>query len=56
MHPLQRAQIAHLKANKTLIEISNKYADFVNVFSSKLVVKLSKHMGINNHAIEFVND
>ena len=56
MHPLKRAQIAHLKANKAFIKVFSKYADFANVFSSKLAAKLSEHIRINNHAIELVND
>ena len=35
-----RAQIAFLKANKTLISVSLKYADFANVFSTNLSAEL----------------
>ena len=55
VHPSKRAQIAHLKADKASTEVSSKYIDFVEVFSSKLVTELLKH-GINNHIIEFVDD
>ncbi len=37
---------------KLLLKISSKYADFANVFSPKLAIKLSKHTKIKNHAIE----
>ena len=56
IYPLKKAQIAHLKANKAFIKISNKYVDFVDVFSPKLVTKLPKHTGINNYTIELVNN
>ena len=41
VYPLNKAQIAHLKADKVLIKVSSKYADFVNIFSSKLTVRLN---------------
>ena len=56
MHPLKRAQIAHLKAVEAPIKVSSKYADFTDVFSPKLVVKPPKHMGINNHVIKLVDN
>ena len=56
MHPLKKAQIAHLKANKTLIKVPNKYADFVDVFLPKLATKLLEYTRINNPAIELVDD
>ena len=34
----------------------SKYADFINIFSSKLAVEFSEHIRINNHAIELVDD
>ncbi len=37
------------------MEIPNKYADFVNIFSPKLTTELPKHTSINNHAIELVD-
>ncbi len=54
MHPLKRAQIAYLKANKAFIEIPSKYTDFVDIFLSKLATKLPKYMEINDHFIKFV--
>ncbi len=56
MHPLRRAQIAHLKADEAPTEVASEYADFVDVFSPKLAVELSEHTGINDHAIELVDD
>ena len=56
VHLSKKAQIAHLKADKVLIKVLSKYADFVNIFSLKLAAELLEHMGINNHAIELVDD
>ena len=42
--------------DKALIKIPSKYADFANVFLLKLVINLFKHIRINNHAIELVDD
>ncbi len=56
MHPSRKAQIAHLKVDKTPSEVSSKYVDFIDVFSSKLTAELPKHTGINDHAIELVDD
>ena len=33
-----------------------KYTDFVDVFSPNFASELSKHAGINDHAIELVDD
>ncbi len=33
-----------------------EYADFVDVFSSKLAAELPKHTGINDHVIGLVDD
>lgn len=43
-----------MKANKALIFIPSKYADFTDVFSKDQVAKLSKYIGINNHAIDLL--
>ena len=32
VHPLKRAQIAHLKVDKASIKVSSKYANFADVF------------------------
>ncbi len=34
----------------------SEYTDFADVFSPKLAVELPKHMRINDHAIELVDD
>ncbi len=52
MYPLKNAQKAHLKADKAIIKIPSKYADFANIFSPKFVIELPKYMKINNYAIE----
>ncbi len=56
MYPLRRAQIAYLKADEVLTKVPSEYADFTDVFSPKLAAKLSEQTGINNHAIELVDD
>ncbi len=56
MHPSRRAQIAHLKANEAPTEVPSEYTDFANVFSPKLAAELPEHTGINDHAIELVDD
>ena len=56
VHPSKRAQIAHLKADEPPTEIPRKYADVADVFLSKLAAELPKHTGINDHAIELVDD
>ena len=56
MHPLRRAQIAYLETDKAFIKIPSKYANFADVFSPKLAIKLLKHTKINNHTIELVDD
>ena len=52
----KKAPIAHLKANKALVKVSSKYANFVNIFSLKLAVELLEYTGINNHAIKLDNN
>ena len=56
MHLSKRAQIAYLKANEAPIKVLSNYADFVNIFLSKLATELSKHTKINNHTIKLVDD
>ncbi len=56
VHPLKKAQIAHLKADEVPTEVPSEYADFADVFSPKLAVELPEHTGINNHVIELVDD
>ncbi len=56
VHPLRRAQIVHLKADEAPTKVLSKYADFADVFSTKLAIELPMHMGINDHAIKFVDN
>lgn len=42
-------------AKKAYTKISNKYANFINMFFSDLASKLFKHTGINNYAIGLIN-
>ncbi len=50
----QRAEIAYLKTNKAFIEVFSKYANFANIFSPKLAVKLFKYININDQVIELI--
>ena len=52
IYPLKRAQIAYLKVDKAFIEVFSKYANFTNIFLSKLAIKLFDHIEINDYAIE----
>ncbi len=56
MYPLKRAQIAHLKVDEALTKVPSKYADFADVFLSKLAVELLEYTKINNHTIKLVDD
>ena len=56
MYLLKKAQIAHQKADKTPIKVFSKYANFADVFSVKLAIKLSKYTRINNYTLKFVDD
>ena len=40
---------------KAFTNISAKYTNFADIFSTDLVFKLFKHTGINNHTIKLVN-
>ena len=56
IYPSKKAQIAHLKVDKAFIKVFSKDVNFAVIFLIKLVVKLLKHMKINNHAIKLVAD
>ncbi len=56
VHLSKKAQIAYLKADKTLTEVPSKYADFVDVFLPKLATKLRKYTKISDHTIELVDN
>ena len=55
-HPSCRAQIAALVANEAPTSIPTEYSDFADVFSPELASELPEHTGINDHAIELVDD
>ncbi len=56
VHPSRRAQIAHLKVDKASTKVPSGHADFADVFSPKLAAELPEHTGINDYAIELVDD
>ena len=56
MHHSKRAQIAHLKADEAPIKVPSEYTNFADIFSPKLAAELLKHMEINDHAIELIDD
>ena len=56
MYSLKKAQVAYLKVDEAPTKVPSEYTDFVDIFSPKLAVELSKHMEINDHAIKLVND
>ena len=45
-----------MKANKAPTKVFSKYVNFADVFSQKLIAKLSKHTRINNYAIESIDN
>ena len=55
MHPSRKAQIAYLKVDEAPTEVANKYADFVDVFFTKLAAEHLEY-GIINYAIKLVDD
>ena len=55
IHPFCRPQVSSLIAKEDLTKVSNKYVDFVDIFSPDLVSKLPKYTEINNHAIKLVD-
>ena len=56
VHLSKKTQIAYLKANKAPIKVFNKYANFADIFSSKLAIKFLKYTKINNYPIKLVDD
>ena len=49
------SQISDLIIEKALIKVTNKYIDFVDIFSPDLASELAEHIGINDLAIELVD-
>ena len=56
IYPSRRLQISGLIAEEAPTKVPADYSDFANVFSPDLTSELPKHTGINNHAIELVED
>ncbi len=56
VHPSRKAQIAHLQVDEAPTKVPSEYADFADVFLPKLAAELPEHTGINNNAIELVDD
>ena len=56
MYSLRKAQIAYLKADKIFTKVLSKYADFADIFLSKLAIELPKHMESYNHTIELMDN
>lgn len=56
VHAWWRAQIAHLKIDEATVKFFSKYTDFIDIFSPKLTLELSKQMGINDHTIDLVDN
>ena len=52
MHPQQAGQIAALKQDKALTKLTSKYAEYADVFSFDLAIKLPENTSINKHAIK----
>ena len=55
IHPFRRPQVSGLIAKEAPTKVPAEYSDFTDVFSSDLASELSKHIGINNHAIKLVD-
>lgn len=50
-----RVQIISLKADGVFTTILSKYTDFIDIFSSDLIVQFLKHTKINNYATELID-
>lgn len=51
-----KVQLASLLADKAPTILLLKYSKFANIFSLKSVAKVFKYIGINNYAINLVED
>ena len=54
VYPSQQAQIASLEVEE--ITIPSEYANYTDVFSPDSAAELPKHIGINHHPIDLIND
>ena len=52
IHPTQIAWIAALKQDEAPTKVPSKYADYADVFSFDLAMKLLENTGINEQAIK----
>lgn len=52
IHLIRKLLLTILEQDKGLIEVSIKYGDFADVFSSDLVIELSDCTKINKYAIK----
>lgn len=52
IHPSRALLLAALQQDKAATEIPPEYADYIDVFSPDLAIKLPKNTGINKHAIK----
>ena len=52
IHPAQAAQIAVFRQDNTTNNVPPEYADYVDIFSFDLTMKLPENTGINKHTIE----
>ena len=49
---ITQAQVKALIFDEALTAILIEYSNYSNVFSAKIIVKLSKHIGTNDHTIK----
>ncbi len=56
IHPSRAAQIAALKWDNAPTEIPAEYSDYIDIFSSELVMELLENTGMNEHAIKLIDD
>ena len=56
VYPFRRSQVSGLIDKEAPTKVPAEYSNFADVFSSDLAFELSKHTGINNHAIKLVDD
>ena len=56
VHPLKRSQISSLIAETATTKVPAEYLDFADDFFLDLASELLEYTGINDHAIELVND
>ena len=56
VYSFHKPQVSSLITKEALIKILVEYSDFADKFFPDLASKCPKYIGINNHAIELVND